>query len=56
MTKALSPLPEGGDLKVGIAEALKDGTCPWLGGKVREAVVEIDARVRIVVREDISDS
>jgi hypothetical protein len=53
--EGLETVARGGNLKVSVAETLNDGTCPWLGSKVREAVVEIDARVGIVVRENVSD-
>jgi len=53
--EGLESIAGRGDLKVGIAEALNDGTGPWFGRKIREAVVEIDARIGVVVRENVSD-
>jgi len=53
--EGLEAVARGGDLKVSVAETLNDGTSPRLRREVREAVVEIDARVGIVVRENVSD-
>jgi hypothetical protein len=52
--EGLEPFAGGGDLKVSIAEAFNDRTCPWLGGEVSEAVIEIDARVGVILSEDVS--
>ena len=52
--EGLEPFAGGRNLKISVAEPLNDRTCPWLGGKVREAVVEIDARVGVILCEDVS--